>query len=106
MSISQGLAVDPHQRHASMQVLLRKLERLLARRRRRAVAIALTAGALVAGGMLALTAAGREPAGPSCDRAEQQLWAAWNPVRATRAHAAFARHGLPYGEATWKAVHT
>src|SRR5262249_13313786 len=66
-------------------------------------------GLLVAGGVLAASAVafvvGQERAtAKTCDGAEARLADVWDPARRDAVRAAFAATGLPYSDATWRAV--
>ncbi|MBS1122531.1 MAG: Serine/threonine kinase [Deltaproteobacteria bacterium] len=104
-AIVRGLATDPARRHASMPALIRELERARSGpRRRRHVALAALATALVVGITLVLAPGVLDEAAPPCLAAAAKVGAVWNADQKARVHAAFAAPGLPYGERSWRGI--
>lgn len=99
----RGLAIDPAQRWPSMHVLLERLRRLCAPRRRRNL-LAL-GGALAFGG--ALTGAGlayQARQDPRCSGGRAELDGVWDDARRQQLEAAILGTGLSYAADTWERV--
>ena len=96
----RGLAVDPAQRWPSMEALLKRLEELVAPRRRRW--LALSVGLVAVGGGLGAT---QTLAWMNrCTGARKQLEGTWNDSRRQEVKAAILSTGLSYASGTWERV--
>ena len=97
-AILKGLSRDPDERWPSMDALLDALVEAMHGRRRRAVALALGGGVLVAGGLV--TGALLADPKADCDAAGDAVLDAWSPDVHLRVAAAFAAVDEPWGDAT------
>ena len=97
-ALLKGLEPDPRARHASMDDLLRELDRLLLRRRRwLAAASGLGVVAIVAGTVLAGRA---EDDAAMCSNAGRRLAGVWDPAARRALQESFAASGHPAAAAT------
>ncbi len=101
-AVMRGLAADPAQRWPGMAELLHELTR---RRRRRPLAILVTAAALVgtSAGALAVSASHRDE--DRCAPKATRLDAIWNDTIAAEIGDAFAASDLAYASDTWTRAH-
>ncbi|MBZ4416485.1 serine/threonine-protein kinase [Myxococcus sp. RHSTA-1-4] len=99
-AILQGLSESPEARHASMDVLLRRLSAAPGAKWRRA-GVAVAAGlALVAGGAVLH----RSTSGDPCGGSEQALAGVWDAPRKSAVRAVFEASPLPYARGAWSEV--
>ncbi|HKE17015.1 MAG TPA: serine/threonine-protein kinase [Kofleriaceae bacterium] len=92
-AVARGLAVDPADRHATMDALLDKLA--AAPRRGRWIAAAAVAAAGVIAAALALVLGRAATPAPSCDGGAAFAAAAWDAPRRVAMRTAFAASGSP-----------
>jgi tetratricopeptide (TPR) repeat protein len=100
--LTRGLSLDPAARHPSMDALLAALVDTKVERWRGVAAVALFAAIVIASAVVLWR--GRTRGNELCGGAEDALADAWSPARAEAVHAAFAKLGKGYGEATYQAV--
>jgi eukaryotic-like serine/threonine-protein kinase len=93
--LRKGLAPDPDQRHADMDVLLRALDGVANAPRRRRLALVAAAAAVALGGGVAVYASGGARA-PACADAKDDLATVWNDAAKRRITAAFAATDAPF----------
>ncbi|MBS2023413.1 MAG: serine/threonine protein kinase [Deltaproteobacteria bacterium] len=103
-AVLAGLAEKPEDRPASMEALLKLLERDPAQRRRRVLTIAgasLLVVSLVAGVLYESGSAAR-----ACQGAEQKLAGVWDAARKAQVQQGFLAQPTPFSAKTWEAVQT
>jgi tetratricopeptide (TPR) repeat protein len=98
-ALRRGLAREPSARWPSMTDLLAELSRGPARRRRLRVILAVTAGALLAAGSLAIVFSMSAKTDP-CPSADARLAGVWDEARRAQVRAAFEKTGLPFAART------
>jgi tetratricopeptide (TPR) repeat protein len=96
--LERGLAFAPARRWPDLEALLAALER--ARGRRKRVAIACGAAAIVIGGAAAAFAVAPQP--DTCGGSEAALASAWNPGTKLAGRAAFLATRAPYAAFAWQ----
>jgi Tfp pilus assembly protein PilF len=97
----RGLAVEAHQRHASMTALLSELSALTRPRRRAYAAAAAITAVLIAA---VASAAFSRRHGDLCQGADLKLVGIWDGARKDAGRRAFAAAGLPYADAAWRSA--
>jgi tetratricopeptide (TPR) repeat protein len=90
-AIARGLAIDPADRHASMDALLATLERGARARRRRLIAAAAFVAVAAAGATLWI--ARDDQLAARCEGGGERLLGVWDPPRRVAANAAFLATG-------------
>lgn len=91
--LARGLANDPGQRYASMEVLLRALRRAAARRWRLLAAAAVAVAAI---GVVAYATGGRRIAARMCEASSANLASPWGELQRFQLRASFATTRLSY----------
>jgi tetratricopeptide (TPR) repeat protein len=93
--LRKGLAPDPDQRHADIDVLLRALDGVVNAPRRRRLMLAAAATAVALGAGVAVYAGGDEPR-PACASVRDDLATVWNADAKRRITDAFAAIDAPF----------
>jgi tetratricopeptide (TPR) repeat protein/predicted Ser/Thr protein kinase len=98
----RGLSTDPAERWPSMEALLERLGALVAPRRRRWLALAVSVGLLGLGGGLGVTQTMEWLS--RCTGARGQLERVWDEARREEVRTAILGTGLSYAAGTWERV--
>jgi tetratricopeptide (TPR) repeat protein len=103
-AVKRGLAVDPAARWPSMDALIDALERAIAPRRAKWLALGAVGVAAVAvtGGLW--LGKGARTSEPTCDGGAAELARVWNPAVKAKLAQAFAGTKIAYAAATWGAT--
>jgi tetratricopeptide (TPR) repeat protein len=100
--VLRGLSTKPAERHASVQELLRELQKDPARTKRQAIAAAVVAAVVGFGGWGIYSA--QQANALQCTGAEDKLAGIWDDERKQQVRGALLATELPYAEAAWAGV--
>jgi len=97
--VMRGLAIEPGERFASMDVLLAELTRSRDRTRRRVLVAVAVTGILATTGVAAAALSGRSP--PPCPLATAELAGVWDTATKQHTRAALLGTGRPFAANVW-----